>query len=168
MKFLKTLGIATAIAVSTTTSSMAMTVPDIVYSVVNNNEIANSILYYCNQYQVDPLLATCVFEHESGFNQNALSEVGAIGIAQVMPSTASYYGLDPYDLHQNIECGVYCLSDNLCRYAGSELQTTYALAAYSAGPGAVAKYNGVPPYPETINYINDIADRYQQLISLED
>lgn len=156
------------LAVSSPMYSNAMTTSDIVYSTVGNGDIANAILYYCEQVGVDPLLATAMFEKESSFNQQAISSAGAIGIAQVMPDTAALYGLNPYNLYENIEAGIYYLADNLNRYAGSEWQSTYALAAYNAGPGAIDTYGGVPPYAETIEYVNSISDRYMQLLSLED
>ena len=150
-----------------TSHCAAMTATEIVYDTVGDNNIANAILYYCEQNGVDPLLATATFETESGFNQAAISSSGAIGITQLMPSTAASYGLNPYNQYENIEAGVRYLADNLNRYSGSDWQATYAIAAYNAGPGAVDAYGGVPPYGETIDYVNAVSDRYSQLLSLE-
>ncbi|ETJ11745.1 MAG: lytic transglycosylase domain-containing protein [Veillonella sp.] len=148
-------------------SCYAMTPNEIVYSTVGNDDTANAILYYCEQMGVDPLLVTATFEQESSFNQNAISNAGAVGIAQLMPDTAAMYGLNPYNKYENIEAGIRYLADNLKRYSGSDWQATYALAAYNAGPGSVDAYGGVPPYGETIDYVNAISDRYSQLLSLE-
>lgn len=167
MKWFKPISTTIAVIMMATASCSAMSTSEIVYSTVGNDEIANAILYYCEQVGVDPLLATATFEQESGFNQGAISPSGAVGIAQLMPDTAAQYGLNPYNQYENIEAGVYYLADNLNRYSGSEWQATYALAAYNAGPGAVDQYGGVPPYSETINYVNSISDRYSQLLNLE-
>ena len=84
-------------------SCYAMTPNEIVYSTVGNDDTANAILYYCEQMGVDPLLVTATFEQESSFNQNAISNAGAVGIAQLMPDTAAMYGLNPYNKYENIE-----------------------------------------------------------------
>ena len=127
--------------------------------------ITSCILDNCSKYNVDPFLAFSLFEQESGFNMSAISSVGAIGITQLMPDTASNMGYNPYDTAQNIEGGVQYLSYQLKRfeYAGN-LQNTYAIAAYNAGAGAVQKYGDVPPYRETINHVNSIAAIYNQLL----
>ena len=105
------------------------------------------------KYGVDPNLALAVAKQESGLNQAAKSSAGAIGIMQLMPSTAAGLGVDPTDPAQNVDGGVRLLSQLLQQYGGD---TSLALAAYNAGPGAVAKYGGVPPYPETQNYVTSI------------
>jgi hypothetical protein len=109
------------------------------------------------QYGVDPALALAVANQESGFNQNAVSSAGAIGVMQLMPSTAAGLGVDPTNLNQNVSGGVGLLASLLDRYNGN---TALALAAYNAGPGPVATYGGVPPYPETQNYVASIMARF--------
>jgi len=127
--------------------------------------IADSILYYSAQYRVDPLLVTALFDQESGFNMNARSSTGAIGIAQLQPTTAAAIGFDPTDPAQNIEGGVKYLAMQLSRFSQSgDWAATYAVAAYNAGPEAVAKYQGIPPYAETQNHVNRVADIYRQLL----
>lgn len=105
------------------------------------------------KYGVDPNLALAVAKQESGYNQAARSSAGAIGIMQLMPPTAAGLGVDPTNAAQNVDGGVRLLSQLLNQYNGD---TSLALAAYNAGPGAVAKYGGVPPYPETQNYVASI------------
>ena len=90
---------------------------------------------------------------ESGFQLNAVSPKGAIGLMQLMPGTAQTLGADPNDPLQNVEAGARYLRDLLVRYDGG---LWHALAAFNAGPGAVDKYKGVPPYAETVRYINRI------------
>jgi hypothetical protein len=95
---------------------------------------------------------------ESGCRADALSNKGAIGVMQLMPGTAAQLQADPHDVEQNIEAGVRHLRDLLLRYNGD---ARLALAAYNAGPGAVAKYNGIPPYPETRTYVDKVLERYR-------
>jgi soluble lytic murein transglycosylase-like protein len=90
---------------------------------------------------------------ESGFQPWAVSPKGAIGLMQLMPDTAQALGADPRDPAQNVDAGARYLRDLLEKY---NYGLRHALAAYNAGPGAVDKYNGVPPYRETINYVGRI------------
>ena len=112
---------------------------------------------YAAQFNIDPLLAEAQAWAESRFKQGAVSSKGALGVFQLMPDTAKALGVDPKNLEQNIRGGVQYLSELLKQYKGDE---TLALAAYNAGPGAVAKYGGVPPFAETQGYINAI-NRYR-------
>jgi soluble lytic murein transglycosylase-like protein len=89
---------------------------------------------------------------ESRFNPNAKSHKGAIGLAQLMPDTARILGVDPNDPMQNLEGGAKYLKQQYEKFGSWRL----ALAAYNAGPGAVIKHKGVPPYKETTNYVKKI------------
>ncbi|HWE49069.1 MAG TPA: lytic transglycosylase domain-containing protein [Bryobacteraceae bacterium] len=94
-----------------------------------------------------------VMRAESGFNPAAISPKGATGLMQLMPDTARQLGVDPKDPRQNAEGGAQYLRDLLALYENRPDQVLLALAAYNAGPGAVEKYHGVPPYLETRQYI---------------
>lgn len=104
------------------------------------------------KYGVPPPLALSIAQNESHFQQGLRSPVGAIGVMQLMPATARKLGVDPYDLRQNVDGGVRYLASLLRTFKSPAL----AAAAYNAGPGAVRKYHGVPPFRETLRYVRNV------------
>jgi len=106
-----------------------------------------------DRYGLPRRLVRSVISAESDFEPLAVSPKGAIGLMQLMPATAEALGADPRDPAQNVDAGTRYLRDLLEKYDGG---LWHALAAYNAGPGAVDKYQGVPPYRETINYVGKI------------
>jgi soluble lytic murein transglycosylase-like protein len=137
------------------------------------NWISLTIISYSYKYSINPLFATTMLIIESGLNhweyQDGVQVVkespsGALGFAQLMPGTAAALGVDPLDPEQNIEGGIKYLRQQLDRfqYAGV-WGTDYAIAAYNCGPGKIKEYGGIPPYPETINYLHKFAQIYNQL-----
>lgn len=109
-------------------------------------------------HKVDADLIRAVAQVESCFDSNAVSRVGAQGIMQLMPATAAELGvLDSFDANQNINGGANYLAKMLKRFNQNHL---HALAAYNAGPGAVEKHHGVPPFPETQAYVDKVLDLY--------
>ena len=115
------------------------------------------------KYGIDPALLRGLIKQESGFNPNAGSPAGAQGLCQLMPGTAAALGCtNVHDPVQNIDAGARYLRQQLDAFGGD---VTKALAAYNAGPGAVKRYGGVPPYAETQNYVRQVqayADEYRR------
>jgi len=116
------------------------------------------LLSASEKYNVDPRLSKAVAIVESNMNQNDISDAGAIGVMQLMPETARSLGVDPYDEEQNIDGGVRFLGQMLKTFNGDVKK---AVAAYNAGPGAVQKYGGIPPYRETQAYVGRVMDLYR-------
>jgi soluble lytic murein transglycosylase-like protein len=105
-------------------------------------------------HDVDADLVRAVVRTESAFDPMAVSTAGAQGLMQLMPALSEELGVsDPFDPRENVFAGVRYLRALLDQHDGDE---TLALASYNAGPGAVMRYNGVPPYPETEQYIRNI------------
>ncbi len=125
-------------------------------------KFAQPVLQASQQYGVDPALVRAIIHAESAFRVAAKSHKGAVGLMQLMPKTAEELGVsDRLDPQQNIQGGVKYLSQLLARFDGN---TELATAAYNAGPGAVLRYGGVPPYAETKAYVKRVAilaERYR-------
>lgn len=110
-------------------------------------------------HAVDPALLAAVAQQESGFDPAAVSPAGAQGLMQLMPGTAAGLGVtNPFDPTQAVDGAARLLSDLLVKFGSVEL----ALAAYNAGPGAVMRYDGIPPYPETRAYVQSVMSNWQE------
>lgn len=113
------------------------------------------------KYDLDPNLLAGLVRQESNFNPYAVSHCGAMGLGQLMPETARYLGVkDPFNAAQNLDGAAKYLKEQLNTFNGS---IDKALAAYNAGPGAVKKYGGIPPYKETQNYVRVIKSNIRQI-----
>jgi hypothetical protein len=121
------------------------------------NEIART-------YNLDPKLLHAIAKVESNYNPRAVSPKGALGVMQLIPSTARLVGVsDPFDPRENIHGGARYLRYLLDKFG----DLTFALAAYNAGPKAVEAYGGIPPYAETQRYVRSVLSLYQRLKGLE-
>ena len=121
------------------------------------NEIART-------YNLDPKLLHAIAKVESNYNPRAVSPKGALGVMQLIPSTARLVGVsDPFDPRENIHGGARYLRYLLDKFG----DLTLALAAYNAGPKAVEAYGGIPPYAETQRYVRSVLSLYQRLKGLE-
>ncbi len=138
-------------------------------------DIAFGILHYSDAYNVDPRLVVAMVIAESEFNPYSRSHSGAMGLGQLMPETARDLGVqNAYDTQQNLDGSIRYLREHLSNYANAGSaplpggmytfdQIALAMSAYNAGPNAVKRYHGVPPYRETQAYVNRVRDWYMQL-----
>lgn len=134
----------------TLTASAATTIPR--YSGKYRGVYLNAAKSAARKHGIPEDLFLRLVQQESGFNPTARSHKGAIGLAQLMPATARALRVDPHDPKQNLEGGARYLKQMHKKFGSWRL----ALAAYNAGPGAVEKHNGIPPYRETKNYVRKI------------
>jgi len=127
---------------------------------VSSNTNYDAIIKKASQtFGIPEKMIKSVIKQESGFNSNATSSAGAGGLMQLMPGTAKYLGVsNVYDAKQNIMGGTKYLKQLYDKFGGN---FQLMLAAYNAGPGAVTKYGGIPPYKETTNYVNNIMNTYK-------
>ena len=116
------------------------------------NSVKATIVKHAIEMGVDPAIALSIARTESGFRHEARSSHGAVGVFQLMPSTARRMGYNPYLLNENIKAGITYYKKMYNMFGSVEL----ALAAYNAGPGNVKKYNAIPPYAETRRFVNKI------------
>ena len=120
-------------------------------------EIERLVKISAADYGVDPALIEAIVEKESAFDSHATSSAGARGLMQLMPQTAAALGVtDSYDAAQNVAAGTRYLRSLLDRFGNVEL----AVAAYNAGPDAVRRFGGVPPYQETRSYVRNVLASY--------
>lgn len=127
--------------------------------------IKENIVKHSMEMGVDPALALSIAKKESGFKHETKSPYGAVGVFQLLPSTAKKLGYNPYYLNENIKAGLTYYKMMYKMFGSTEL----ALAAYNAGPGNVKKYGGtIPPYKETRRFVNVIMQDYKTLQSNPD
>jgi soluble lytic murein transglycosylase-like protein len=129
-------------------------------------DLADRTLRAARARGIDPGFLAATLLQESAYNPGIVSSAGAAGVGQFMISTADGYGIDPFDPRAAIDATAQLLAGYVARYQGWAGADPYALAlaAYNAGPGAVAKYSGIPPYAETVEYIADVRERWSRIV----
>ena len=125
----------------------------------DTNTVKATIVKHAIEMGVDPAIALSIARTESGYRHEARSNHGAVGVFQLMPSTARRMGLNPYSLNDNIKGGIMYYKMMYKMFGSMEL----ALAAYNAGPGNVKRYKAVPPYAETKRFVSKIMTDYHHL-----
>ena len=130
------------------------------FNLNNRTKLLKKIKAICESENIDYKLIFAIIAVESKFNRFALSHKGAMGLMQLMPSTAARLGVSrPFSIEENVRGGIRYFKKLYERYGSVKL----ALAAYNAGPNAVAYYGGIPPYSETKNYVKKIIKIYEQI-----
>ena len=143
----------TAIALTTLTMVNAN-------AAINEDVVKETIVKHSMEMGVDPALALSIAKKESGFRHEIRSSHGAVGVFQLLPSTANKMGYNPYYLSENIKAGLTYYKMMYKMFGSTEL----ALAAYNAGPGNVKRYGGqIPPYSETKRFVNVIMQDYKNM-----
>jgi soluble lytic murein transglycosylase-like protein len=135
-------------------------------SAVDALMLAQATLVAAREHRLDPGFLAATLLQESAYDPRAISPAGAAGIGQFMVGTADVWGIDPFDATAAIDATAKLLALYVRRYRALDEGDPFALAlaAYNAGPGAVAAYHGIPPYAETIEYIADIIERWSRII----
>jgi soluble lytic murein transglycosylase-like protein len=145
---------ATALTPTSISPTTSATVPATTSQAAGAVPYQSLIEESCARYGVDPALLAGLIEQESHFDPTVGSPAGAQGLTELMPETAASLGVtDPHDPAQSIDAGARLLSEKLAEFGGD---TELALAAYNAGSGAVQQYDGIPPYPETQEYVKKV------------
>jgi len=138
-------------------AAIIFSAPDATYAAQSPQENAKRLIVQTAQkLGIDPYIALSIAKIESNFNPNSKSARGAIGLFQLTPSTAKILGVNPYVPRENVEGGLKYYQSLYKKYGSVDL----ALAAYNAGPGNVKKYNGIPPFAATKNFIKEIKKEY--------
>lgn len=119
------------------------------------------------RYGLPPEIVHALAQTESAYRADAISPKGALGVMQLMPSTAQALNADPRDVEQNIDAGTRLLKELLLKYSNDPNPVRRALAAYNAGEGAVSRYGGVPPYRETQAYVEKVIERYWKQVNAQ-
>lgn len=130
-----------------------------VQAAISEDTVKESIVKHSVELGIDPALALSIAKKESGFKHELRSPYGAVGVFQILPSTAKRIGYNPYYLNENIKAGLTYYKMMYKMFGSTEL----ALAAYNAGPGNVKKYGTIPPFQETRRFVNVIMQDYQNL-----
>jgi len=137
-------------------------------NVVDEKSVEDTVSEQAAALALHPDLIFSVIAAESNFDPQAVSHKGAIGLMQLMPETAAGLAVDPHEPTENVQGGTRYLRQLLDRYAGQPDQLVKAIAAYNAGPGAVDRYRGLPPYAETHAFVRRVIARFLLLAEAGD
>lgn len=124
---------------------------------MNKRDVVDMIVEVSLNHDINPAIVLAIAHKESAFRVNAVSHKGAIGLMQLMPETAAFLRVNPYNPVENVIGGIRYFKAMRAKFSG---YTTLGLAAYNAGPGAVKRHNGIPPYTETQDYVVAVYDYY--------
>ena len=142
-----------------TIALLAMLCVQVQAAPIPENVVKETIVKHSLEMNIDPALALSIAKKESGFKHELRSAHGAVGVFQLLPSTANRMGFNPYYLNENIKAGLNYYKMMYKMFGSTEL----ALAAYNAGPGNVKKFGGaIPPYAETKRFVNQIMLEYNK------
>ncbi|MCQ2754248.1 MAG: lytic transglycosylase domain-containing protein [bacterium] len=143
-----------------TAIAIGLFIPVSVQAAISEDVVKETIIKHSIEMDIDPALALSIAKKESGFKHELKSPHGAVGVFQLLPSTAKRMGYNPYYLSENVKAGLTYYKMMYKMFGSTEL----ALAAYNAGPGNVKKFGGtIPPYGETKRFVNVIMQNYNSL-----
>jgi soluble lytic murein transglycosylase-like protein len=130
-----------------------------------SRDLARHLLVTAERWRIDPNMLAAIVSVESSWHTHALSYAGAIGLGQLMPGTAVSLGVNPRDPHQNLEGAAEYLGTLMKTFASNPHRYELVFAAYNAGPKAVIRYGGIPPYGETQHYVLKVLRAWHYLQS---
>jgi soluble lytic murein transglycosylase-like protein len=128
-----------------------------------SQDLAKHLLINANRWKIDANMLVALVSVESAWRTHAVSDVGALGLGQLMPGTAALLRVDPHDPYENLQGAARYLYGLLTRFHNSPHRYALAFAAYNAGPKAVEEYGGIPPYAETQRYVVKVMTTWQQI-----
>lgn len=131
-----------------------------------SQDLAKHLLINANRWKIDANILVALVSVESAWHTHAVSNVGALGLGQLMPGTAALLHVDPYDPYQNLQGAARYLYGLLTRYRNDPNRYALAFAAYNAGPKAVERFGGIPPYAETQRYVVKVMSAWQRISSV--
>ncbi len=131
-----------------------------------SRDLAKHLLINANRWKIDANILVALVSVESSWHTHAISNVGALGLGQLMPGTAALLHVDPHDPYQNLQGAARYLYGLLTRYRNDPNRYALAFAAYNAGPKAVARFGGIPPFAETQRYVVKVMSAWQSISSV--
>lgn len=128
-----------------------------------SQDLAKHLLINANRWKIDASMLVALVTVESAWHTHAVSNVGALGLGQLMPGTAALLRVNPHDPYQNLQGAARYIYGLLSRFDGSPHRYALAFAAYNAGPKAVERFGGIPPYAETQRYVVKVMQAWERI-----